>query len=251
MKRKLSLESFILETREFQGSLNPSIVASNESPSVINEVLSETENDLRESLIEKPKDDIPITDQLTYKERFLFIVSLWPYMVPLFLVYYFEYCIQAGAWSTVAFDPSKISDENARDQAYKHLNLLYQCGVFLSRSSGSYLKASLCTLWTMPALQCGFLIFFIINAAGSNLWVGWSLLLPAFCVGLLGGAVYVNAYCMVTRNLPKKFHEFALSSASQADSIGIMLANVTSLYIQWCLFKANGIADQAGGRCPS
>jgi len=103
----------------------------------------------------------------------------------------------------------------------------------------------------MPVLQLGFLIFFIVNAAGNNYLEGWILLLPAFCVGLLGGAVYVNGYCMLTRNLPKKHHELALSSACQADSIGILSANICSLYIQWCLFKANGIEEQAGGSCPN
>jgi len=251
VNKKLALQPIPLETQEYgEKSRNPSTVASIESQNIIKEVFSDSEISVRESLIKKPNDDVPITDQLTCWERFKFIASLWPYMVPLFLVYYSEYCIQAGAWSTVAFDPSQISDHESRKNAYQDLNLLYQCGVFLSRSSGSYLKANLCTLWTMPLLQCGFLIFFIINAAGNNFWVGKSLMAPAFCVGLLGGAVYVNAYCMLTRKLPKKFHELALSSASQADSIGIMLANITSLYIQWCLFKANGIADQAGGRCP-
>jgi len=233
------------------GSINASVVPSIEGRCDIEEkIISNAEVFLRKSLLEKPYDEIPITDELTCTKRFIFIVKLWPYMVPLFLLYWWQYSIQVGAWSTVAFNPSQISDHNARDKGYKHLNLSYQCAVFLARSCGSYLKANLCVLWILPVLQLGFLIFFIFNAAGENFVKGWILLVPAFCVGFIAGYFYVNAFCMLTYRLPKKFHEFALFSASQANSIGIMAANICSLYIQWCLFKANSIEDQAGGSCP-
>jgi len=239
------------ETQKFDSYRTITILPKLESRNVNENTNTRAASNLKESLLKKPEDDVPVTEKLTCKERFVFIAGLWPYMVPLFLVYWSEYSIQAGAWSTVAFNPSQIAIDSARNQAYKYLNLLYQCGVFFSRSFGSYLKANLCTLWIMPMLQVGFLIFFILNAAGNNYVKGWILLLPAFCVGLIGGAVYVNAYCMLTRDFPKKLHELALSSTSQADSIGIMLSNICSLYIQWCLFKANGIEEQAGGTCPN
>jgi len=151
----------------------------------------------------------------------------------------------------VTFNPSDISDHYAREEAYKYLNLLYQCGVFVSRSTASFLKANLFTLWTMPVLQLAFLIFFIINADGTELLKGWILLLPAFFVGLVAGALYFSYFVILTRKLPKKLHELALSSACQATNIGMLFANVCSLYIQWCLFKSNSIEDQAGGKCPA
>jgi len=69
-------------------------------------------------------------------------------------------------------------------------------------------------------------------------------------VGLLGGAVYVNAFVLINRDVPKAKREFALSAVAVADSTGILLADVMSLWWQWCLFAANGIADQADGKCP-
>jgi len=139
-------ESEFLETQKFDSSRGEGVLPQRGYRGSEDKISSNLANNVREFLREKPEHDIPITGQLTCKERFLFIAGLWPYMVPLFLVYWSEYSIQAGAWSTVAFNPSQISDHNARDKAYKYLNLLYQCGVFFSRSSGSYLKANLCTL---------------------------------------------------------------------------------------------------------
>ena len=64
-----------------------------------------------------------------------------PYLVPLFLVYWSEYAIQAGTWTAIAFDPTKVAMHSARDEAYRELNFLYQWGVFVSRSSGMLVSA--------------------------------------------------------------------------------------------------------------
>jgi hypothetical protein len=37
-----------------------------------------------------------VTDQMTMFERFRLVLSLWPYMVPLFVVYTAEYSLQSG-----------------------------------------------------------------------------------------------------------------------------------------------------------
>ncbi|CAL1168978.1 unnamed protein product [Cladocopium goreaui] len=43
------------------------------------------------------------TGRLTSKERFFFILSLWPYTVPLLFVYVSEYAIQSGLWAAMGF----------------------------------------------------------------------------------------------------------------------------------------------------
>ena len=58
-------------------------------------------------------------------------------MVPLVLVYWAEYAIQAGAWTAFALPPGDLHDGAARQRAYELLNLCYQVGVFFSRSSGN------------------------------------------------------------------------------------------------------------------
>jgi hypothetical protein len=42
-------------------------------------------------------------------------------------------------------------------------------------------------------------------------------------------------------DLPESIAEFALSSASVADSFGILVADISGLYIQSCLYDVNGI----------
>ena len=191
---------------------------------------------------------LPATETMSSRERFRRTLLLWPYLVPLFLVYWSEYAIQAGTWTAIAFDPSQVSEHTARDQAYRTLNFLYQWGVFISRSSGMLLSANRFYLWLMPVLQCAMLIFFYLNAL-HQFWNGWSLLIPAFVTGLLGGAVYVNAFTLIDREVERAYREFALTTASVADSIGIISADVTSMFLQACLYKSLGFAAQADMTC--
>ena len=57
----------------------------------------------------------------------------------------------------------------------------------------------------------------------------------------MGGAVYVNAFTLISKNVAPEYVEFSLSAASVADTGGIILSVVTGLYIQCAMFKANGI----------
>lgn len=38
---------------------------------------------------------------MTFRERLAATAQLWPYMVPLFLVYFSEYAMQAGTWTAI------------------------------------------------------------------------------------------------------------------------------------------------------
>jgi len=119
----------------------------------------------------------------------------------------------------------------------------------LSRSSGTIFKASLTTLWILPGIQFSLLLFFIWVVAIHHIWYSWSLLILCFLAGLLGGGVYVNAYTRINSDIPAEQNEFALSSASVADSFGIILADVTGLFIQSCLYMFNNIPG-AEVSCP-
>lgn len=185
---------------------------------------------------------------MSVRERLRRTVALWPYIIPLFVVYWAEYAIQAGTWTAIAFEPSKVREHAYRDVAYRQLNFLYQWGVFISRSSGMLLSATRLSLWLMPCLQCGMLCFFYLDAY-HQFWNGWSLLAPAFATGLLGGAVYVNAFTLIDREVDRPYREFALTTASVADSIGVVCADVTSMFLQACLYKGLGFPEQADMRC--
>ena len=124
---------------------------------------------------------------MTIQQRLASTLSLWPYMVPLFVVYFAEYAMQSGVWAAMGFP---ITSENARDDFYEYSNWMYQAGVLVSRSSGTVWKADMSALWAMPVLQMGLLLFFLLNAY-YQLWYDWSILTLCFVVGLFGGAVRI------------------------------------------------------------
>jgi len=174
---------------------------------------------------------------MTAWERFQTVFSLWPYMIPLFFVYMTEYMMQAGVWPAIGFP---VTSTSARSQFYHYANWTYQLGVFVSRSSGNLFTVSLTMLWVMPMLQLvNLCIFWSISI--NHFWYDYSLLIMCFVVGLLGGGVYVQGYNRINADMPKELREFALSSASVADSVGILVADISSLFIQSCIYQSNGI----------
>ncbi|CAK0845373.1 unnamed protein product [Prorocentrum cordatum] len=60
--------------------------------------------------------DRPITEYLSFRSRFMFIIRLWPYMVPLTTVFAAEYTIQAGFWTVIGFP---VTDKKSRQEWYR------------------------------------------------------------------------------------------------------------------------------------
>jgi CLN3 protein len=52
-------------------------------------------------------------------QRFRTVRGLWPYMIPLFVVYATEYALQAGVWTAVGFP---VDDEEARSAFCEYSN---------------------------------------------------------------------------------------------------------------------------------
>ncbi len=92
------------------------------------------------------------------------------------------------------------------------------------------------------------LIFFSV-VASTHFWYDYSLLFVCFYVGLLGGGVYVHGYTRINQDLPPHMREFALSTTSIADDLGVVMADVSGLFIQSCLYLANDL-DGALVTCP-
>ena len=163
--------------------------------------------------------------------------QLRPYVGPLFVVYLAEYTMSTGATSTI--DARGVS----RKRFYELASLVYQLGVLVSRSSGGCVR--LRRLWTMAALQCANLAamaaasFFDAPARG----VPWQALQAlVFWEGLLGGAVYVNAFGRIHAEVPREDRELSLLVASCADSAGINCAAWLSLWLQCALDRRHGRA---------
>lgn len=176
--------------------------------------------------------------RMSPRERLTQTLALWPYTIPLFTVYAAEYAMQAGVWVSIGLP--NVGDPAARQRFYSAANWCYQAGVFVSRSSGMLWQAHRRALWFMPIAQVCLLGMFL-TVAVTHFWYNWSLLLPCFGAGLLGGAVYVNSFTLIAREVEPQYREFSLGAASVADSAGIAVADVASIFIQGCLFKANAI----------
>tara|TARA_B100000780_G_scaffold122750_1_gene86045 strand:- start:1671 stop:2006 length:336 start_codon:yes stop_codon:yes gene_type:complete len=99
----------------------------------------------------------------------------------------------------------------------------------------------------MPTLQVMFLIFFWSDAAYMY-WYDWSLMIPCFVTGLLGGATYVGAFVLINEEIPKgALREFSLSAASVADSLGIVMSDLFGILIQMQLYDMHGLSGS--GEC--
>ena len=179
------------------------------------------------------------TATMTFRERLSSTLALWKYMVPLFVVYFSEYAIQSGVWAAIGFP---ITSKESRNKFYELSNWAYQVGVFLSRSSGTLWKANLKAIWALPFLQVCMFFFFWFDAY-YMFWYNWSLLFPAFFVGLIGGLVYVQAFSLLADSVDESKKEFSLSAASIADSVGILMSNVCGIWIQKALYTYHGIQD--------
>jgi len=180
----------------------------------------------------------PVTEKLSAKERFCFILTLWPYMIPLFLVYCAEYIIQAGFWDAMGFP---VTDRYSRVSFYKTSNLIYQVGVFVSRSTFAWICINRLILWLGPTLQLLMLVFFW--RAAVTPFGGWWLYVPCFFVGLLGGGVYVGGFTLLSQEIDPEWVELGLTSASLADTLGIILATILSIIVQGCVFGQMNVTD--------
>lgn len=145
------------------------------------------------------------------------------YMIPLFLVYWAEYFINQGLFELLYFKNSTFAH---KDQ-YRWYNVIYQLAVFISRTSIKFIQTK--RLYIFPILQ-------ILNVALalSQIYFGylgsiWFVFLLIFWEGLLGGGCYVNAFNLVSIEIPKANREFSMGVVSIADGVGIAFAGFTSL----------------------
>jgi battenin len=176
--------------------------------------------------------------------RFILVLRNWEVTVPLMTVYLFEYTLQSGAWTAIGFP---VESQAARQVFYENSNWAYQLGVLISRSSGASVHIGPRGLWLLPALQGTLLAFFAWDAV-SHAWYDRGLLVLCLGAGLIGGAVYVHGFILLARRAAPAQRELLLASASVADTVGILLADVAGLLLQGCLYGANGITD--GGKPP-
>ncbi|CAJ0923289.1 unnamed protein product [Ranitomeya imitator] len=161
----------------------------------------------------------------TMADKWKIVRSLLKYMLPLSLVYFAEYFINQGLYELIYFPNIKMS----HSMQYRWYQMLYQAGVFISRSSVQCFKIR--HIWILAFLQCGLAIFLLMGVAYLFLP---SLTLPGIFLiiifeGLLGGAAYVNTFNNIAIESKAEDQEFAMSVACVSDTLGISLSGAIAI----------------------
>jgi len=171
------------------------------------------------------------TKYMLLKMKMMLVVPLLKYMVPLCLVYLAEYTINQGLFELLYYKMSWLN----QSQQYRWFQVTYQIGVFISRSSVNLFQIR--KLLIPVVIQFCILIFFTFEIVYTFVPSFWITLAIVLIEGFCGGAVYVNAFYMITENVKVEVREFCMGVASVADSLGIVVAGVIATPIHNSLCK--------------
>ena len=125
-KRRDAANGYVARVRSSVSSDGSSLVATGAPPCVKGENISQIRRKSSMNSMEigtgpssslsnaAPTDLCP--DDLSLCGKILYVCGLWPYIVPLFTVYFAEYLMQTGTWSSIGFP---IDSKDARDNFYQ------------------------------------------------------------------------------------------------------------------------------------
>uniref|UniRef100_A0A1B6DN77 Battenin n=1 Tax=Clastoptera arizonana TaxID=38151 RepID=A0A1B6DN77_9HEMI len=172
------------------------------------------------------ENEVPVaTTQDSFGTKLSYIPNLLPYMIPLGLVYFFEYFINQGLFELIQYDGIWLTHK----EQYRWYQVDYQIGVFISRSSIMLIQIN--KTWILALLQGLNVVLFTLESVYFFLPSVYLILLAVLWEGLLGGAAYVNTYYRIAAEVPPEKREFSMAITSLADSIGITLAGFLSMPI--------------------
>lgn len=160
--------------------------------------------------------------ELTLQAKGRIVKGLLKYLLPLALVYFAEYFINQGLFELLYFRDSALTHA----QQYRWYQMLYQAGVFVSRSSLRCVRIR--HIWVLALLQCLNMVFLL--AAVYFMFLPSIYLVFALVLyeGLLGGAGYVNTFHNISLESPPEEREFAMGVGCVADTLGISLAGAAA-----------------------
>lgn len=167
----------------------------------------------------------PSGPHLTLLKKWQIIKSLLKYMIPLSLVYFAEYFINQGLFELIYFPDITTS----HSEQYRWYQMLYQAGVFISRSS--LRCVTIRRIWILACLQCGLATFLLIGVYYLFLI---KFTLYGICAiitfeGLLGGAAYVNTFNNIAVTSKPEDKEFAMAAACVSDTLGISISGAVAI----------------------
>lgn len=113
------------------------------------------------------------------------------------------------------------------DAQYRWLQVDYQIGVFISRSSVTLFTIN--KIWLLVVFQfinLGIVLTEVLTFFSPTIWIIFVLV---FWEGLLGGSAFVNAFYRMSKEIPKNRQMFAMGIACVADTIGVSLAGIIAI----------------------
>ncbi|KAM9267489.1 battenin [Morus bassanus] len=171
----------------------------------------------------RPTEPPPPAVGLTLGEKWRVTKGVLRHAGPLAIVYFAEYFINQGLLELLYFPASILT----HGEQYRWYQLLYQAGVFASRSSLRCLR--LRRIWLLALLQVLNALVLLVAVAVPflpGLGVAFAMVGGE---GLLGGAAYANAFVNVAEEAAPEGREFAMTVASLGDTVGIALAGGAAL----------------------
>ena len=189
---------------------------------------SDVDEDEETPLVTTPPDR---TSYLPIQDKLRLMVPLLKYMIPLFLVYVAEYTINQGLYELLYYNVSWLT----QSEQYRWYQVDYQLAVFISRSSIQIMPIK--NVYIPTFIQWVILALLSTEAAVPFIHYIWITLGIVFLEGLCGGAVYVNAFTMISESSTADTKEFRMGAASMADSLGITLAGFASIPIHNAICK--------------
>uniref|UniRef100_A0A0N5C8A9 Battenin n=1 Tax=Strongyloides papillosus TaxID=174720 RepID=A0A0N5C8A9_STREA len=183
-----------------------------------------------ENTVVRNEDVDNITVTLSYEEKKSIILSMLPYMLPLVVVYFAEYFINQGLLEFLLFTCKKGFYLTLSAQ-YRWYQVLYQIGVFISRSSNNICILESRYLPVLAIIQVFNLIIFYEDAKNRFISHISIVMILVLFEGTIGGKAYVSTFSQVHKETPIKEREFSLSFVAISDSIGIVLAGFSAIPI--------------------
>ena len=188
-------------------------------------------------------DEIKNNRRLECRSLIRVLPKIWRQVAMLYLVYFFEYSIITAFADIIDSKMSRL--ELTTTKVYVLINVCYQVGVFISRSSLSYFQVPHEHLWVLSALQMMNFLIFLASSEFMFMTSMWVLCPMAIWTGLMGGGSYVNIFhsILTQPGLEQSEKEMATSLALMFNSSGIVTASLFSLWIRntWFSYLDNQI----------
>ncbi|OHS93397.1 CLN3 protein [Tritrichomonas foetus] len=179
------------------------------------------EDEERKKENDEDVESIEVSDEEEVVKEPTFSISyfnngMWWIMFNCGAVYFLEYVMQ-GVLADCSLDAETFKKYH---YMFSLLNLMYQIGVFISRSSLSFFEVR--RIWIMTLAQCFFFVLYFFNAFYHFMPPGalWGTMVV---VGLFGGCSYVNAFNLMMKDPTKTTKQKEMITSWNAFFIAVFI----------------------------